>query len=74
MTRGGVAWLTVCTTPEVDPGRLSDAGKDALIQLQTPQGVHDRTELPPVRPDVTRVYLFGGRRACCGVRSGFKIQ
>jgi transposase len=145
-----MAWLTVCMTPEVDPGRLSDAEKDALIlalfarvaalekrveeltrplrtpdnsstpparghkpnrpsgdrpprggrpgvaralaenpdhlvearldacpacqasfpaELQTPQGVYDRIELPPVRPDVTRVHLFGGRCACCGVRS-----
>jgi len=26
-----MAWLTVCMTPEVDPGRLSDAEKDALM-------------------------------------------
>jgi transposase len=36
---------------------------------QTPQSVYDRIELPPVRPHVTRVQLFGGRCACCGVRA-----
>lgn len=36
---------------------------------QTPQQVYDRIELPPVRPDVTRVLLFGGRCACCGERA-----
>ena len=36
---------------------------------QTPQNVYDRIDLPPVRPHVTRVQLFGGRCACCGVRS-----
>jgi transposase len=36
--------------------------------LQTPQQVYDRIELPPIRPDVTRVRLFGGRCACCGER------
>lgn len=36
---------------------------------QTPQSVYDRIELPPVRPHVTRVQLFGGRCVCCGVRS-----
>jgi transposase len=35
---------------------------------QTPQQVYDRIELPPVRPDVTRIRLFGGRCACCGER------
>lgn len=35
---------------------------------QSPQQVYDRIELPPIRPDVTRVRLFGGRCACCGER------
>jgi transposase len=35
---------------------------------QTPQHVYERIELPPVRPDVTQVRLFGGRCACCGER------
>ncbi|MEJ0046706.1 MAG: IS66 family transposase [Rhodospirillales bacterium] len=36
---------------------------------QTPQAVYDRIELPPIRPDVTRVHLFGGRCTCCGKRA-----
>jgi transposase len=35
---------------------------------QTPQLVYERIELPPVRPDVTQVRLFGGRCPCCGER------
>ena len=36
---------------------------------QTPQQIYDRIELTPIRPDVTRVQLFGGRCACCGERA-----
>ncbi len=36
---------------------------------QTPQQVYERIELPPVRPDVTQIRLFGGRGACCGERA-----
>ena len=36
---------------------------------QTPQMVYNRIKLPSVRPDVTRVRLFGGRCACCGERA-----
>ena len=39
-----------------------------LEALQTPQQVYERIELPPVRPDVTQIRLFGGRCACCGER------
>ena len=35
---------------------------------QTPQQVYERIELPPVRPDVTQVRLFGGRCPCCQER------
>jgi transposase len=35
---------------------------------QTPQQVYEHIELPPIRPDVTQVRLFGGRCACCGER------
>jgi len=35
---------------------------------QTPQQVYERIELPPIRPDVTQVRLFGGRCVCCGER------
>ena len=36
---------------------------------QTPQQVYERIELPPIRPDVTQVRLFGGRCVCCGERA-----
>jgi transposase len=36
--------------------------------LQTPRQIYERIELPPIRPDVTQVRLFGGRCACCGER------
>ena len=36
---------------------------------QTPQQVYERIELPPIRPDVTQIRLFGGRCACCGERA-----
>ena len=35
---------------------------------QSLQQVYERIELPPVRPDVTQVRLFGGRCRCCGER------
>jgi transposase len=35
---------------------------------QSPQQVYERIVLPPVRPDVTQIRLFGGRCACCGER------
>jgi len=36
---------------------------------QTAWQVYDRIELPPVKPDVTRIRLFGGRCPGCGVCS-----
>ena len=62
---------------EPNPDRVTDAKLEAcphcaaawLDAPQTPQMVYDRIELPPVRPDVTRVRLFGGRCACCGERA-----
>jgi transposase len=60
-----------------NPDRVVDCRLDACPHCaaawagepQTPQQVYDRIELPPVRPDVTRVRLFGGRCACCGERA-----
>ena len=43
------------------PGAFPDGSQSA-------QQVYDRFELPPIKPDVTRVRLFGGRCACCGER------
>jgi transposase len=59
------------------PDRVVQAHLDACpscqagfpAEAQTPQHVYDRIELPPVRPHVTRVELFGGRCTCCGVRA-----
>src|ERR687885_784189 len=34
---------------------------DLAPSVQTPQQVYDRIELPPSKPDVTRVRLHGGR-------------
>lgn len=62
---------------EPHPDRVIDATLDACPHCaagfpagdQTPQLVYDRIELPPIRPDITRVRLFGGRCACCGERA-----
>ena len=62
---------------EPNPDRMVDARLDTCphctasfpVEQQTPQLVYDRIELPPIRPDVTRVRLFGGRCACCGARA-----
>ena len=61
---------------EPNPDRVVDARLAACPQCpavfpataQTPQQVYDRIELPPIKPDVTQVRLFGGRCACCGER------
>ena len=60
-----------------DPDRLVEAWLDACPvchsafpwTAQTPHMVYDRIELPPVKPDVTRVHLHGGRCDCCGTRA-----
>ena len=59
-----------------NPDRVIDARLSACPKCetafpdasQTPQQVYERIELPPVKPDVTQVRLFGGRCACCGGR------
>lgn len=59
-----------------NPDRVVDAKLTAcpkcqamfLDAAQTPQQVYERIELPPIKPDVTQVRLFGGRCACCGER------
>lgn len=62
---------------EPNPDRVVDATLSACphctaafaLEQQTLQQVYDRIELPPIKPDVTRVRLFGGRCACCGERA-----
>ena len=59
-----------------NPDRVIDARLTACPQCQaafpdaaqTPQQVYERIELPPIKPEVTQVRLFGGRCACCGER------
>src|SRR5204862_290500 len=59
-----------------NPDRVFDARLTACPKcqaafpatLQTPQQIYERIELPPIKPDVTQVRLFGGRCACCGER------
>jgi transposase len=59
-----------------NPDRVIDAMVDACPNCQaafpqatqTPQQVYERVELPPIKPDVTQVRLFGGRCSCCGER------
>ena len=59
-----------------EPDRVVDARLDVCphcaavlpVEQQTPQQVYDRIELPAIKPEVTRVRLFGGRCACCGER------
>src|SRR5881227_786106 len=62
---------------EPSPDHIVDAKLDACphcaaafpAEQQAPQQVYDRIELPPIKPDVTRVRLFGGNCACCGARA-----
>ena len=62
---------------ESNPDRVVDAMLDACphcaaafpAEQQTPHQVYDRIELPQIRPDGTRVWLFGGWCACCGARA-----
>ena len=60
-----------------NPDRVVDARAGCLPEVsttafaeaaQTPQQVYERIELPPIKPDVTQVRLFGGRCVCCGER------
>jgi transposase len=62
---------------EPNPDRVVDAWLDACPRCaaafpedrQAPVHVYDRIEIPPIKPDVTRVRLFGGRCACCDKRA-----
>jgi transposase len=70
-SRPGVGRMLHPSPDRVVDARLTACPKcEALFPdgSQTPQQIYDRIELPPIRPDVTRVQLFGGRCACCGER------
>jgi transposase len=71
-SRPGVGRMLHPSPDRVIDARLTACPKcEALFPdaSQTPQQIYDRIELPPIRPDVTRVQLFGGRCACCGERA-----
>jgi transposase len=69
--RGGVARLL-----HPDPDRIVEAIAEACPHCAAPlaegeqalSAVYDRIELPPIRPLVTRVRLYGGRCRRCGKR------
>ncbi len=70
--RPGVGRTLHETPDRVVEARLSACPHCAAAfpgEAQTPQLVYDRIEIPPVRPDVTRVHLFGGACGCCGQRA-----
>lgn len=62
---------------EPNPDRIVDRWLDVCPRCaaawpaaaQTPQRIYDRIELPVVKPDITRVRLFGGCCPCCGERA-----
>ena len=62
---------------ELHPDRIVEARLAAYPHCAAPWGeaaqephqVYDRIELPPMKPDVTRVRLYGGRCTCCGERA-----
>ena len=62
---------------ESNPDRVVDAKLDACPhcaglfppEQQSPKLVYDRIELPPIKPEVTRVRLFGGSCGCCGAHA-----
>jgi transposase len=67
----------VARTLEPNPDRIVDAKLASCPHCaaawtdapQALQQVYDRIEMPPIRPDVTRVRLFGGLCPCCGERA-----
>jgi transposase len=70
-SRPGVGRMLHPNPDRVVEARLSACPKCQAMfphAAQTPQQVYERIELPPIRPDVTQVRLFGGRCACCGER------
>jgi len=70
-SRSGVGRTLHPNPDRVIDARLAACPKCAAAfpeASQTPQQVYERIELPPVKPDVTQVRLFGGRCTCCGER------
>jgi transposase len=70
-SRPGVGRTLHPNPDRVVEARLSVCPKCQAVfpdAAQTPQQVYERIELPPIKPDVTQVRLFGGRCVCCGER------
>jgi transposase len=70
-SRPGVGRTLHPNPDHVVEARLSACPKCQAVfpdAAQTAQQVYERIELPPIKPDVTQVRLFGGRCACCGER------
>jgi transposase len=69
---GAGRWLHPNPDREIDRRLVSCPKCETMFPeaSQTPQQVYDRIELSPIRPDITRVRLFGGlaRVAASGQR------
>jgi transposase len=57
---------------EVMASQCRHCGTDVSGATQTAVHSYDRIEMPPIRPDVTRVVLYGGSCPCC--RKRFKAE
>lgn len=59
-------------TERVMASECGHCGTDVIGQVQQCRQRYDHVDLPPIRPIVTRVELWGGRCRCCGRR--YKAQ
>ncbi|MBF9153173.1 IS66 family transposase [Novosphingobium jiangmenense] len=59
-------------TERVMASECGHCGTDVTGQVQQCRQRYDHVDLPPIRPVVTRVELWGGRCRCCGRR--YKAQ
>lgn len=59
-------------TERVMASECGHCGTDVTGQVQQCRQRYDHVDLPPIRPIVTRVELWGGRCRCCGRR--YKAQ
>lgn len=59
-------------TERVMASECGHCGTDVTSQVQQCRQRYDHVDLPPIRPVVTRVELWGGRCRCCGRR--YKAQ
>ncbi len=55
-------------TERVMASECSHCGTDVTGQVQQCRQRYDHVDLPPIRPVVTRVELWGGLCRCCGRR------